>query len=163
MRILKKTDGIPVFCYHGHLCEALYTYFLYRTFDGFFFEGSLDNKKIFRWYNKHIALDHLNLQKSILSGLHFSKLDLKFADFSGASLYWGSIARADLSYSNFSGTDLCGAILTDVNFTGVDFTGANFGYDSLGGKTIATRCNFTGAIFSNTNMEGFEYDAQTKF
>jgi len=69
-----------------------------------------------------------------LSDSDFSRAELTFSDFTGATLVNTALVRADFSGSNLSGADLTGADLRDAVLIDTDLTNANL-----------TRVDLTGA------------------
>lgn len=88
---------------------------------------------------------------------------LRGVSFRKATLYWACLAEADLSGCNFEEADLRGATLTRTLLVGANLRSAQLCRDSLGGSTRLQGADFSHADLTGANLDGAEYDSQTKF
>lgn len=82
-----------------------------------------------------------------LSGVNFTKGDLKGVSLSGAKLSGAIFYRADLSNANLSGADLSKANLTLTDLSNTNFGNANLAGANLNGSTGAS---LAGAVTTDT-------------
>lgn len=82
-----------------------------------------------------------------LSGVNYSKAELKGVSLSGAKLEGTSFYRADLSGANLGGANLSKANLTFANLSNTNFGDANLAGANLNGATGAA---LAGAVTTDT-------------
>lgn len=71
-----------------------------------------------------------------LSGLNFSGLDLKFANFTGSNLSGANFSGVNLSDGNLTGSNAAGASFNGANLANVNFTGANVANSIIAGSSV---------------------------
>lgn len=120
-------------------------------------------------YGEHIAAiyfppDSIDLEDGDLDGLCAPCVStLRGRSFARSSLYWAMLQESDLSGCNFEDANLQGANLMGANLRDANFRRANLTNDKLGGATRLQGANLAGAILSQCDAAGAEYDSATIF
>ncbi|MFZ4761397.1 MAG: pentapeptide repeat-containing protein [Alphaproteobacteria bacterium] len=102
-----------------------------------------------------------DFQQRKMDGRDLTKLDLRLADFRGASLNGANFADMDLWGCNFSGADLSYANLSGANLTGVIADNTNFSHanarNSHWKRARISQAKANGCDLSGANLEDSQW------
>lgn len=108
------------------------------------YSGEFDS---FKDMVEQAVLDGVSLSGADLAYSNIRELNVKYADFTGATFHRSNLSYASIIESTFDNADLSSVLAFSTNFSNSDFTYANFTYSEL------SRAIFDGSVFTHAILE----------